>query len=321
MIRFRPTIGVLAGLLAFYGVARGQEERGELPEGIRQLIRAADQAEQQVRKENGGVVNEEAERRASRSARQAARQAINDYWLASFEYNRRRADVEKARTEAEEAQNHLLTVQSETTSSGPRLIKAQEDADGKLRSLADAEMKLEQARIAWESTRLPAAAPAPEGSATDSRPKPPEAPQPDYYRPQKPEPDSAGRTAAPEERWNGRWSVYSNEQGSFHLRGGSGSGFYSRLGQSYLTTLRFRKDSEHFLFYRAESGDPTIIEWAFAKYPEFPSGGEPMFAVWCHDRAGWHWEWARRDGAMEMPTTPRTPTPPAMPMPGPAAMN
>jgi hypothetical protein len=320
MIRLRSTIGILAGLLAFYGVARGQEERGELPEGIRQLIRAADQAEQQVRKENGGVANEDAERRASRPARRAARQAINDYWMASFEYNRRRAEVDAARKDAEDAQSHLLSVNSETTSSGPRMIKAKEDADAKMQALADAEIKLEQARIAWETTRLPAAAPAPEGSAANARPTPPEAPQPDYYRPQKPELDSAGRTAAPEERWNGRWSVYSNEQGSFHLRGGSGSGFYSRLGQSFLTTLRFRKDSEHFLFYRAESGDPSIIEWAFAKYPEFPAAGEPMFAVWCHDRAGWHWEWAHRDGAMEIPSQP-TMQPPAMPTPGPAAMN
>jgi hypothetical protein len=320
MIRLRSTIGILAGLLAFYGVARGQEERGELPEGIRQLIRTADQAEQQAKEENGVPVSRDIKRQARR-ATEAAQKAINDYWLASFEYNRRRADVETARKDAEDAQNHLLSVNSETTSSGPRMLKAKEDADGKMQALADAEIKLEQARIAWESTRLPAAATAPEGPAANARPTPPEAPQPDYYRPQKPEPDSAGRVAAQDGRWSGRWSVYSNEQGSFHLSGQSGSGFYSRLGQSHLVTLHFRKESEHFLFYRSESGDPSIIEWAFAKYPEFPAGGEPMFAVWCNDRAGWHWEWAHRDGAMEMPSQPTTQPPAPMPTPGPAAMN
>jgi hypothetical protein len=124
--------------------------------------------------------------------------------------------------------------------------------------------------------------------------------------------------------------VYRNDEGSFHLANQLGTAYYTRFGQSHVVTLQAKPDTANFFWYQVISGDSTVIEWAFAKAPEIPGLDlVPRYAVWCHDRAGWHWEWSCRDavcdyltpGATPAPTpTPAVPTVPTSPLllPGPA---
>src|SRR5437016_4781053 len=111
MTRLPSLICTLFGLLAITGLARAQEDRGDLPEGVRQLIRAADEAEQRVRRENGAAVDPDAERQARRAAR-TAKTAIRDYWLARFDFDRASDNVLNARREATDAQTHFLEIKA-----------------------------------------------------------------------------------------------------------------------------------------------------------------------------------------------------------------
>ena len=99
------------------GIACGQEERGELPEGIRQLIHAAEQAEQRVKQE-GAAASEETQR-AERKATAAVRKAVSDYYSARFEYQRAGEANEKAQAAAEVADKELLKIQSEALPNPP----------------------------------------------------------------------------------------------------------------------------------------------------------------------------------------------------------
>jgi hypothetical protein len=290
----RSTICALVGLLALTGLARGQEDRGDLPEGIRQLIRAADEAEQKVRRENGVAVDRDVERQARRALR-AAQTAIREYWTARFDYDRAAGNANSARQDAADAQTQFLVIKAAPIPDAARLQNAETLRDKKLDVVADAEFKLEQARQALEAARHSTSA---IGSTTTSRPvTPPDAPVPDYGSS-----DRAGQ---------GWRLVYRNDQGSYHLVGRMGTASYSRAGQPRLEVLDFVKETPHFFFYRPRSGDTSIAEWAFAKYPEFPAGdGEAQFAVWRRGADGWHWEWSRRDApASEMPAPPLVPGP------------
>jgi hypothetical protein len=299
MTRLPTLLCTLLGLLAITGLARGQEDRGDLPEGIRQLIRAADEAEQRVRQANGVAVDPDAERQARRGAR-AAKTAIRDYWLARF-------DVETARRDAAEAQTHFLEVKAAPVPDAARLQNAETIRDKKLDAVADAEFSLEQVRQAAESARRTS---TPAGATSAARPAtPPELPVPDYGSPNRVVTDSSRPS------WR---LVYRNDQGSYHLVDRIGTASYYRAGMPHLDMLDFVKETPHFFFYRPRSGDPTIIEWAFAKFAEFPAGdGEPMFAVWRHNSDGWHWEWSRRE--LPLVEMPNPPVPAAPPMPGPAS--
>jgi hypothetical protein len=317
-------IGFLVGLSIVStnnGVARGQEERGELPDGIRQLIRAADLADQQAKRE-GSSGDDEAARKA-RQAHAAARRAISDYYSTRFEFDRASAANQKAQTEAAEADSKLIEIQNEAVPNPPRQQRAQEDRDAKLRSLAEAEIKLESARQALNVARNPSGV-----AAGSSRPgAPPALPVPDYGGRQ---PGGAELIApsAITPTYGCRF-VYSNDEGSFHLANQTGTAYYTRFGQPHIVSLQFAAESPNFFFYRPSSGDPEIISWAFAKYPEFPSfDWTPRFAVWCHDRAGWHWEWSCREavcdyltpGIVPVPAAPAAPVMPSAPLllPGPA---
>jgi hypothetical protein len=301
MTYLRSTTCALLGLLALTGLARAQDSRDELPEGIRQLIRAADEAEQRVRRENGVAADRDAERQANRAAR-AAKTAIREYWIARFDYDRAWANADAARRTAAEAQSEFLVIKAAPIPDAARLQNAEMLRDKKLDVVADAEFKLEPARQALEAARHSANATT---STTTSRPvTPPDAPVPDN--------GSSDRAGADGSR-SGWRLVYRNEQASYHLLGRMGTASYSRAGQPHLEVLDFVKETPHFFFYRPRSGDPTIAEWAFAKYAEIPAGdGVPMFAVWRHDREGWHWEWSHRDA----PPT-EMPAPPPPPVPGP----
>lgn len=301
----RSIILASLGLLAFTGSAHAQLERRELPEGIRQLIRAADQAEQKVRRENGVATDEEAARQA-RTAKGNARRAIRDYWSAQYEYDRVWADTDAAWREAAEAQSHLLQVQSATIPDAARLQKAIQDRDEKINLVADAEFKLENARQALDVARkTPPAGSSTATSTTASRPITPQ-------------------SGAPLETSNPleiRF-VYRNDQDSFHLLGRTGTASFARAGLPRLEALDFVKESAHFFFYRPHTADSPQLEWAFAKYAEMPGGdGQWKHAVWYRDRDGWHWEWTRRDSAVEAPAMPAVPTlPPAPPVPGPVTL-
>jgi hypothetical protein len=309
MTRLPSLICTLFGLLAITGLARGQEDRGDLPEGIRQLIRAADEAEQRLRRENGAAVDPDAERQARR-ATPAAKRAIRDYWLARFDYDRAAANADAARREAAEAQSHFLEVKAAPVPDAARLQNAETLRDKKLDAVADAEFNLEQARQALESTRHKTSQTSPSGTTSAARPAtPPELPVPDY--------GSSNRIVTDSSRPSWRL-VYRNDQGSYHLLDRMGTASYYRAGLPHLDVLDFVKETPHFFFYRPRSGDPTIVEWAFAKYAEFPSGNaEPMFAVWRHDSEGWHWEWSHRDSPLIEMLNP--PAPPVPPVPGPAS--
>jgi hypothetical protein len=317
-------IGFLIGLSIVStnnGVARGQEERGELPDGLRQLIRAADLADQQAKRE-GSSGDDEAARKA-RQAHAAARRAISDYYSARFEFDRASAATLKAQSEAAEADSKLIEIQNEAVPNPPRQQKAQEDRDTKLRALAEVEIKLESARQAFNAARNPSGV-----AAGSSRPgAPPALPVPDYGA-QRPGGAELIAPSAITPTYGCRF-VYSNDEGSFHLANQTGTAYYSRLGQPHIVTLQFAAESPNFFFYRASSGDPEIISWAFAKYPEFPGfDWTQRFAVWCHDRAGWHWEWSCREavcdhltpGIVPVPAVPTAPVMPSTPLllPGPA---
>jgi hypothetical protein len=314
----------LIGLLAMSTSgrsARGQDDRGELPETIRQLIRAADLAEQQVKREGGVVVNEEADQKA-RAAHRAARRAISDYYAAYFDYDRDLKETENLRRDAAEADSKLIAKGKEIPPN-PRLLQdAQEDRDNKLRALAESEIKLASARQALANAGKPSGS-----TSGGSRPGvPPALPVPDYgtQRPGVGELVSPSITALYGCRY-----VYRNDEGSFHLANQSGTAYYTRFGQPHIVSLEAKPDTANFFWYRVVSGDGTIVEWAFAKNPEFPGlDWTPRYAVWCHDRAGWHWEWSYRDevcdyltpGATPTPVIPSTPTMPRSPLllPGPA---
>ena len=120
--------------------------------------------------------------------------------------------------------------------------------------------------------------------------------------------------------------VYRNGEGSFQLANQSGTAYYTRLGQPHVVTLQATRETPNFFWYQVVSGDATVIEWAFAKAPEIPGlDCTPRYAVWCHDRAGWHWEWSYRDavcdyltpGATPVPAVPTIPRSPVL-LPGPA---
>ena len=317
-------IGFLVGLSIVStnnGVARGQEERGELPEGLRQLIRAAELADQQAKRE-GSAGDEEAARKA-RQAHAAARRAISDYYAARLEYDRALGDRDAQQTAATDADKRLITLGNETPPNPTRLQRAQEDRDNALRALAESEIKLAGARRALSVAGNPGGT-----TAGSSRPgAPPALPVPDYGV-QRPGGAELIAPSAVTPTYGCRF-VYSNDEGSFHLANQTGTAYYTRLGQPHIVTLQFAAESPNFFFYRASSGDPEIISWAFAKYPEFPSfDWTPRFAVWCHDRAGWHWEWSCREavcdyltpGIVPVPAAPAAPVVPSVPLllPGPA---
>jgi hypothetical protein len=317
-------IGFLVGLSIVStnnGVARGQEERGELPDGIRQLIRAADLADQQAKRE-GSSGDDEAARKA-RQAHAAARRAISDYYSARFEFDRASAATLKAQSEAAEADSKLIEIQNEAVPNPPRQQRAQEDRDTKLRALAEVEIKMESARQAFNAARNPSGAPS--GS---SRPgAPPALPVPDFGG-RRPGGAELIAPSAVTPTYGCRF-VYSNDEGSFHLANQTGTAYYTRFGQPHIVSLVAVRETPNFFWYSATSGDPAIIEWAFAKYPEFPGfDWTPRFAVWCHDRAGWHWEWSCREavcdylspGIVPVPTAPAAPVMPSTPLllPGPA---
>jgi hypothetical protein len=285
------------------GGTRGQDDRGELPEGIRKLIRAADEAEQRVRRENGVAVDQEAERQA-RSARIAARRAIREYWLAKYDYDRTAGDLATANGKAAEAQQHFLQLKAATIPDAPRLQKAETDRDDALNQVADAAIKMEQARQALEnasrSTTVGATA------TTSARPTVPGEPQP--Y-------GSAGSVmvASPATVPNSRF-VYRNEMSSFHLLGLVGSASYWQGALPRLEPLDFVKETAHFYFYRPHAADSQVQEFAFAKLAEVPSSdGIPKFAAWRRDASGWHWEWTHRDSAATDIITPP-------PIPGPVSV-
>ncbi len=304
-------IGLLIGLtmMSLTGrTARSQDERGELPEVLRQLIRAAELAEQQAKRE-GGAADDETQRKV-RQARAAARGAISDYYAAHFDYDRALADTEALRRDAAEADTKLVAIRNETPPNPSRLQRAQEDRDNKLRALAESEMKLATARQALASASNPS------GTATGgTRPgTPPALPVPDYgtQRPGTTEVLAPYVTALYGCRY-----VYRNGEGSFQLANQSGTAYYTRLGQPHVVTLQATRETPNFFWYQVVSGDATVIEWAFAKAAEIPGlDCTPRFAVWCHDRAGWHWEWSYRDAVCDYLTPGATPTPAA---PAPAA--
>jgi hypothetical protein len=311
--------GFLVGLSivsANNGVARGQEERGELPDGIRQLIRAAELADQQAKRE-GSAGDDEAARKA-RQAKAAARRAISDYYATYFDYDRALADKETQRLAAIEADKRLIALGNETPPNPTRLQRAQEDRDNALRALAESEIKLASTRRALSAAGNPTVATAGAG-----RPGAPSAlPVPDYGGRQ-PGGVELIAPSAVTPTYGCRF-VYWNDEGSFHLANQTGTAYYTRFGQPHIVSLEAVRETTNFFWYRATSGDPAIIEWAFAKYPEFPGfDWTPRFAVWCHDRAGWHWEWSCRDAICDYLTpgsAPAAPTAPSTPLllPGPA---
>lgn len=318
---------ILPALLALLAIGRSalaQVERDEMPEGIRQLIRVAEQAEQKVRRENGSLVEDEAARQY-RAARRAARNAIREYWNARYDFGRAQDDADAAWRDAKEAQNHFLQVRNAPVPDAARLQNAEMDRDKKLDLVTDAEFKLEEARQALEAARrTPAGVTTPlsglgssnsPGSpnsigSTSSRPVlPPGIPLPDY---------------GTHQDWR---LVYHSDQDSFHLMGRTGTAAFSRGGLSRLEPLDFVKESQHFLFYRPHAADAPETEWAFAKLAEMPAGdGVFMFAVWWRDRDGWHWEWTRRDGVLDVMPSPGSPSspppivPPMPPIPGPVTL-
>jgi hypothetical protein len=305
----------LAGLSMTGEVASGQEERGELPEGIRQLIRAADLAEQQVKREGGVAISEEAEQKA-RTAHRTARRAISDYYAAHFDYDRSLAETAALRTEAAEADTKLTALGNETPPNPPRLQKAQDDRDTKLRALAESEIKLEIARKALNTASNPSGVAAGSSGRVGA---PPALPVPDRGQ----RTGSAELVAPSAKPIYGCRFVYWNDEGSFHLMNQTGTAYYRRFGQSHIVSLDYAFDTPNFFFYHASLGDPAIVEWAFAKYPEYPSfDGVPRFAVWCHDRGGWHWEWSYREAVCDWlapgsTPVPTVPSPPVL-LPGPA---
>ena len=216
----------------------------------------------------------------------------------------------------------MLLIQKEVPANPTRMQGAQTELDSKLSALANAGFQLELAREDLETAKNPGGTAAttttnsqtawPNGQAAT----PPAAPVPDnaarqpgsVMQPGARQPGSGERYTTSE---GSRRFVYRNGQGSFHLLGRLGTAAYSRGGQPQLTALDFVKERAHFLFYRPRLPDSSIIEWAFAKYPEFPAGdGQPRYAVWCHDSAGWHWEWTHREAPLEAsPTLPPVPGP------------
>jgi hypothetical protein len=288
MTRLLATTLVFIAMLAITGRARGQDDRGDLPEGIRKLIRAADEAEQRVRRENGVAADPDAERQ-SKSARIAARRAIREFWFAKYDYDRAAGDLATANAKAAEAHQHFLQLKAAAIPDPPRLQRAETDRDDALSQVADAAMKLEQARQALENASRSQTAGGP-ATTTSARPTVPGEPQP--Y-------GSAGSVmigssaTAPISRF-----VYRNETSSYHLLGLVGSASYWQGALPRLDPLDFVKETAHFYFYRPHAPDSQVQEFAFAKLAEIPSSdGIPKFAAWRRDASGWHWEWTHRDSA------------------------
>lgn len=304
MTRISAILLALLGLLLLVGPARSQDDRGEFPEGIRRLIRAADEAEQRVRRENGVAVDPEAERQA-RPARIAARRAIREYWLAKYDYDRAAGDLAAANAKAAEAQQHFLQLKAATIPDAPRLQRAQTERDDALSQVADAAMKLEQARQALENaSHSSTAGPA---ATTSARPTVPGEPLP--Y-------GSAGSVmiGSPSTASDSRF-VYRNEMSSYHLLGLVGSASYWQGPLARLEPLDFVKETAHFYFYRPHTPDSQVVEFAFAKLAEIPSSdGVPKFAAWRRDASGWHWEWTHRDSPGS-----EILAPPVPPIPGPVS--
>jgi len=308
MTRIPAILFSLLGLLSLVDAARAQEDRGELPEGIRRLIRTADEADQRVRRENGVAVDQEAERQA-RTARIAARRAIREYWLARYDYDRAAGDLATANVEAAKAQQHFLELKAATLTDPPRLQTAEVARDNALNQVADAIFKLEQARQDLDNASRSQAQPA-SGATTSARPTVPGEPQP-YGAGASVMIQSPAMAAS-----NSRF-VYRNEMSSYHLLGLVGSASYWQGALPRLEPLDFVKETAHFYFYRPHAADSQVQEFAFAKLAEVPSSdGIAKFAAWRRDAAGWHWEWTHRDSAAAEILNP----PPAPIIPGPVSV-
>lgn len=305
MTRISAILLAFCGLLLFVGPARSQDDRGELPEGIRRLIRAADEAEQRVRRENGIAVDQEAERQANRE-RGAARRAIREYWLAKYDYDRAAGDLATANAKAAEAHQHVLQLKAAAIPDAPRLQRAETERDDALNQVVDAAMKLEQARQALENaSHSSTAAPA---ATTSARPTVPAEPTP--YGSTGSVMIGSPPVTAPDSRF-----VYRNEMSSYHLLGLVGSASYWQGALARLEPLDFVKETAHFYFYRPHTPDSQVTEFAFAKLAEIPSSdGIPKFAAWRRDASGWHWEWTHRDSPGS-----EILTPPVPPIPGPVS--
>ncbi len=278
-----------------------QEDRNDprLPASVQRLVRAADEADQQVRREGGVAIDQAADDRA-RAARRAARKAVAKYYLARGEYLHMLAQVEADRKAADDAIAHLVSVRSAPVPVPDRLAKAEDDANLALAAVADAEMKLDRARRGLEEpTDSKAAGPPPEPTPVGrGQPNPvgnrttrniPFIPGPEQNRFLNDSPGGAMRGGY--DNSSGRY-VYTSSHGAFHLLGSTGTAAYSHQGQQKLIALEYLRENDNFMYYRPASDD-SVSQWAFARTSEC-TPSECKFAVWCKDSAGWHWEWTDR---------------------------
>lgn len=78
--------------------------------------------------------------------------------------------------------------------------------------------------------------------------------------------------------------AYLGHWGSFHLIGEHGTAAYHFRNGQYIADLEFSGQDANYTHYRpVANGDPSISEWAFARFPDACG----QYVVWRHTRDGW----------------------------------